>query len=54
MSVKKVNIYKDIKLENLNSIKTFFRFTKLQYFKGTKVSNGLVGQLPTGGTYLTL
>ena len=32
MRVKKVNIFKDIELENLNSINIFFRFTKVQYF----------------------
>ena len=32
MRVKKVNIFKDIELENFNSIETFFRFTKIQYF----------------------
>ena len=32
MSVKKVNIFKDIKFEILNSIETFFRFTKMLYF----------------------
>ena len=30
--VKKLNIFKDIELENLNSINIFFRFTKVQYF----------------------
>ena len=31
-ALKKENIFKNIKLENLNSIETFFRFTKIQYF----------------------
>ena len=30
--VKKGKHLKDIKLENFNSIDTFFRFTKIQYF----------------------
>ena len=29
---KKVNIFKDIKLENFNSFETFFRFKKILYF----------------------
>ena len=33
MRVKKVNIFKNIELENFNSIKTiFFQFIKIQYF----------------------
>ena len=32
MRVKKMNIFKDIELENFISIETIFRFAKIQYF----------------------
>ena len=32
MRIKKLNIFKDIKLKVFNSIETFFRFTKIWYF----------------------
>ena len=32
MRLKKVNIFKDIELENFNSIETIFQFIKIHYF----------------------